>query len=145
MQGESDLISGDAYSVDDLRNMVFNDGGRPIARWLSSCSHKRTMREKPPIWNDFSWTNSKPPPLRNQAAKMLGDMTNPDAARALERGVRLSNDLALRGVIDGLECNWQRAGKAACRELAGATRSGGRCGESSCSRAPSQTRCNPAR
>jgi hypothetical protein len=102
MHNESDLISAEPYSVDELRTMVFEDGG-PLARPLAlALLGRKSYEGKVADLERLLMDDSEAPRLRNEAARLLGEIEEPEAERVLERGTEVRDELALRGVIEGL-------------------------------------------
>ena len=82
--------------------MVFKGHGslaRPLA--LSLLGRKRYPRKAKDL-ERLLMDESEMPRLRNMAAIELGRLGTPAATRVLERGLRVKEDLSLRGVLEGL-------------------------------------------
>jgi hypothetical protein len=102
MRYSNDFISGEPYSTEDLRAMVFEDRGpldRPIALALLG---QRVYEGRAADLERILMDESEAPRLRNHAARVLGDIEDPEAERALERGAEIRDELVVRGVIEGL-------------------------------------------
>lgn len=97
-----DIIDPEAYSVAELRTMVFRGRGvlsRPLAlALLGRKSYPQKVRDLTRLLMD----EDEQPRLRNLAGQLLGRAGTKTAAQALERGLAVKNDLALRGVLQGL-------------------------------------------
>lgn len=97
-----DVIDAGAYSVEELRDAVFKGKGtlsRPLA--LALLGRKSYLRKV----NDLSrllMDEQEEPRLRNMAGRLLGEIRSRAAMQALTRGLEVKNELALRGVLDGL-------------------------------------------
>jgi hypothetical protein len=102
MRQSRDFISGEPYSIEDLRAMVFEDRGpldRPLALTLLG---QRVYEGRIGDLERILMDDSEVPRLRHQAARFLGEIEAPEAERALERGAEIRDELVVRGVIEGL-------------------------------------------
>lgn len=97
-----DIMDAEAYSVAELRNMVFKGRGalsRPLALALLGC------KSYPLKVNDLTrllMDENEQPRLRNMAGQLLGRTGTRPATQALEGALQVKNELALRGVLEGL-------------------------------------------
>ena len=99
---DGDIIDPEAYSVAELRSMVFKGKGilsRPLALSLLG---RKTYPQKVSDLARLLMNEAEPPRLRNMAGQLLGRAGTKAAAQALERGLAVKDDLALRGVLQGL-------------------------------------------
>ena len=97
-----DTMDPEAYSVAELRTMVFKGKGvlsRPLAlALLGRKSYPQKVRDLARLLMN----EDEQPRLRNMAGQLLGRAGTRAATQALERGLAVKNDLALRGVLQGL-------------------------------------------
>lgn len=99
---DDDIIDPEAYSVAELRTMVFKGKGvlsRPLALALLG---RKAYPQKVSDLTRLLMDEEEQPRLRNMAGLLLGRAGTKAASRALERGLEVKNDLALRGVLQGL-------------------------------------------
>ncbi len=97
-----DAIEAEAFSVEALRRMVFKGEGplaTPLALMLLG---RKSYPEKAADLERLLMDEAAPPRIRNIAALELGRLGTPDAVAALERGLAISDDLGLRGVLEAL-------------------------------------------
>jgi hypothetical protein len=98
----SDVIDAAQYSVEELRQAVFEGQGR-LARPLALAL--LTRKDYPEKVNDLQrvlTAEGEQPRLRVIAANALGEMQTPQALRALDRGLQSSDSVTLRGVVKAL-------------------------------------------
>lgn len=101
-QKSSDVINADAFSVEELRDMVF-EGHGPLARPLAlALLARKQYGEKERDFERVLSTDSETPRLRNLAALELGRLGSPEAVAILERSLGVHDELTLRGVLEGL-------------------------------------------
>jgi hypothetical protein len=97
-----DRVDADAYSVDELREAVFEGRGRlsrPLALALLG------QKEYPDKVGDLQRIledETEPPRLRTLAASALGRLHTPASVRALERGLAARDSVTLRAVAKAL-------------------------------------------
>ena len=97
-----DAMHAEAFSVAELRRMVF-EGNGPLATPLAlMLLGRKSYPEKASDLERLLMDEAAPPRIRNSAALELGRLGTPDAVAALERGLALDDDLALRGVLEAL-------------------------------------------
>jgi hypothetical protein len=97
-----DAINAEAFSVAELRRMVF-EGEGPLATPLAlMLLGRKSYPEKATDLERLLMDEAAPPRIRNSAALELGRLGTPDAVAALERGLTLNDDLGLRGVLEAL-------------------------------------------
>jgi hypothetical protein len=98
----ADRIDAEAFSVEELREAVFEGRGRlsrPLALALLACKQYDQKVD------DLSRVLTEPkevPRLRAMAAQALGEMHEPQALRALERGLATEEGVTLRAVAKAL-------------------------------------------
>lgn len=101
--GADDILDAATYSVAELKAMLFKGKGpltRPLAlALLGRKAYPQKIRDLERLLMD----EEEVPRLRAMAGQLLGQSDKPSAARALERGLGVKDDLALRGVLQGLE------------------------------------------
>ena len=98
----SDMIEAGAYSVDELREAVFEGRGRlarPLA--LALLAHKDYPKKVADL-QQILGDESEQPRLRATAAASLGRINTPASVRALERGLQASDSVTLRAVAGAL-------------------------------------------
>lgn len=97
-----DRVDADAYSLDELRETVFEGRGRlgrPLALALLG------QKEYPDKVGDLQRIledETEPPRLRTLAASALGRLSTPASVRALERGLAAHDSVTLRAVAKAL-------------------------------------------
>lgn len=120
----SDVIEADAFSVAELRKMVFEEEG-PLSRPLAlSLLARKTYPQKVRDLERLLMNEDETPRLRNLAGVALGRVGTPAAVKALQRGLDVRENLALRGVMEGLSLAGGEDGPSVVRPLkrrAGAT------------------------
>jgi HEAT repeats len=97
-----DVIDAEAYSVDELREAVFEGRGRlsrPLA--LGLLPHKDYPYKLADLERILT-SEGEVPRLRAMAASALGEMRDPAAVRVLERGLATEDGVTLRGVAKAL-------------------------------------------
>lgn len=103
-----DVIDAEAYSVAELRDMLFRNKG-PLSPPLAlALLGRKTYPRKVADMTRLLMDENAAPRLRVMAGQILGRAGSPAAVRALERGLEVKNELALRGVLEGL----RQAGRA---------------------------------
>jgi HEAT repeats len=99
---KTDVIGSRGLSVAQLRAAVFKGRGpvsRPLAlSLLGSHRYRQQLEDLKQLLLD----EHEDPRLRNMAAILLGRVGTVDAAKILERALAVSNELALRGVLQAL-------------------------------------------
>src|SRR4051794_8515322 len=99
---QTDAIDPDRFSVDELREAALeeHEGGiaRPLALML--LGRKDYPEKVQDLWSLLA-NREQPPRLRYTSARLLGELGTADAVSALERGLTVSDGLALRGVVEG--------------------------------------------
>src|SRR5919204_3487344 len=101
-QHSGDMIEAGAYSVDELREAVFEGRGRvarPLALALLS---RKDYADKVRDLQSILMNEQETPRLRVLAASALGQTQTPAAVRALERGLQARETVTLRGVAKAL-------------------------------------------
>jgi hypothetical protein len=97
-----DAMNAEDFSVAELRRMVF-EGDGPLATPLALLLlGRKTYPEKAKDLERLLTDEGAPPRIRNTAALELGRLGTPEAVAVLERGLKLGDDLALRGVLEAL-------------------------------------------
>jgi hypothetical protein len=97
-----DVIDAEAYSVDELREAVFEGTARlarPLALGLLT---RKNYPDKLADLERILTSEGEVPRLRAMAASALGEMQDPAAVRVLERGLAAENRVTLRGVAKAL-------------------------------------------
>ena len=97
-EGSYDRIDADAYSVDELREAIFEGRGqlsRPLALALLE---RKTYPQKVQDLERLLTNEQEMPRLRAMSAQFLGEMGGSDATRVLERGLDTRQEVALRAV-----------------------------------------------
>jgi hypothetical protein len=113
-----DFIDSEKYSVEELRQMVLEGRGvlsRPLA--LSLLRHKEYPQKVEDL-EALLMDEGEAPRIRNLAAQILGETKSPQAVGALERGIRVQDDVALRGVVRALTVAGRIEAIPALRSLA---------------------------
>lgn len=101
-QHGGDMIEAGAYSVDELREAVFEGRGRverPLA--LALLTRKQYPRKAADL-QKILLAEGEQPRLRAMAATALGEIRSPAALRALERAAESGDDVTLRAVARAL-------------------------------------------
>jgi hypothetical protein len=103
-----DRIDADAYSVEELQEVVFDGGGRlsrPLAlALLGRKDYPGKVRDLERVLTNEQET----PRLRAMAAHALGETGGRPALRALERGLGTQDGVTLRGVAKALAATGTR-------------------------------------
>lgn len=97
-----DMIDASAYSVDELREAVFEGRGRlarPLALALLS---RKNYPGKVADFQKILLNEDEQPRLRAIAASGLGEVQTPASLRALERGLESRENVTLRAVTKAL-------------------------------------------
>ena len=101
-ENPGDVIEATAYSVDELREAVFEGRGRlarPLALGLLS---RKDYPDKAADLQRILTNEGEAPRLRAMAAAALGEVQTPAALEALERGLQTQEVVTLRGVAKAL-------------------------------------------
>lgn len=97
-----DMIEAAAYSVDELREAVFEGHGR-VARPLAlALLARKDYPNKVADLQALLTDEREVPRLRALAASALGEIPTAASVRALERGLQTGENLTLRGVAKAL-------------------------------------------
>src|SRR5918995_5764524 len=97
-----DMIDADAYSVDEIREAIFEGRGqlsRPLALALLG---RKSYPQKVQDLERLLTNEQEVPRLRSMSAQFLGEIGGPDATRVLERGLDTRQGVALRAVTMAL-------------------------------------------
>lgn len=97
-----DMIEAAAYSVDELREAVFEGRGRlsrPLALALLT---RKDYREKVADLQKILADGNEQPRLRALAASGLGEVATPASVRALERGLQSDESVTMRASAKAL-------------------------------------------
>ena len=117
-QHSGDMVEADAYSVDELREAVFEGRGRvsrPLAlALLGRKEYPRKVADLERVLAD----EAEQPRLRALAATELGQIQTRASVRALERGLESRESVTLRGVVKALGNAGGRKHVASLQELA---------------------------
>jgi hypothetical protein len=101
-QHSGDMIEASAYSVDELREAVFEGPGR-IARPLAlALLTRKDYPDKVADLQKVLLDGAEQPRLRALAASALGQIETPASLRALERGLESRDSVTLRAVTKAL-------------------------------------------
>jgi hypothetical protein len=122
----TDIMDSERFSVEELRATIFEEEGslsRPLALSLLG---RKTYPKKVDDLRRLLVNEEEVPRLRNMAAQLLGQVDSPDATRILEQGLGVTDDLALRGVIEALAKSRSEEARSSLEEL---SRRGGSVGE----------------
>src|SRR3982751_4625249 len=101
-QHSGDMIDAGAYSVDELREAVFEGRGRvsrPLALALLS---RKEYPNKVADLQKVLVDEAEQPRVRALAASALGQIQTPASLRALERGLESRENVTLRAVTKAL-------------------------------------------
>jgi hypothetical protein len=97
-----DMIEAGAYSVDELREAVFEGRGR-VARPLAlALLARKDYREKVADLQRILSDEKEQPRLRALAASGLGEVSTPASVRALERGLQSQESVTMRASAKAL-------------------------------------------
>jgi hypothetical protein len=102
MTHSGDMIDARAYSVDELRQTVFEGRGhlsRPLALGLLA---RKTYPKKVADLQQILLDEKEQPRLRSIAASGLAETATPAAQGALEKGLKTQDNVTLRAVAKGL-------------------------------------------
>jgi hypothetical protein len=112
-----DAIGPDRYSLDELRAAALRGEGelsRPLAlALLSRVDYAQKVRDM----TRLLMNDTEIPRLRGMAATALGQVGTRAAVNALQRALAITDDVALRGVLQGLSLSGGEASSAAVRTL----------------------------
>lgn len=101
-QHSGDMIEAGAYSVDELREAVFEGRGR-VARPLAlALLTRKDYPDKVADLQKLLLDEAEQPRLRALAASALGQIQTPASLRALERGLESRETVTVRGVTKAL-------------------------------------------
>ncbi len=107
----------DRYSLEELRAAALRGEGelsRPLAlALLSRVDYAQKVRDMSRLLMDDAET----PRLRGMAATVLGQLGTRSAVNALQRALAVTDDVALRGVLQGLSVAGGEAASTAVRTL----------------------------
>ncbi len=112
-----DSMDPDRYTVEELREAALRGKGelsRPLALSLLG---RKDYRQKTRDMSRLLMKEGETPRLRAMAATILGQSATPAAKRALQRGLEIEDDVALRGVIEGLSMAGGESEREALRVL----------------------------
>lgn len=113
-----DAIGPESFSIAELRAAALRGKGelsRPLAlSLLGRAKYPQKTRDMERLLLDEKET----PRLRAMAAQILGQSGTPAALRALERGLSIGDDVALRGVLHGLSLAGGEKERQAVQSLA---------------------------
>ena len=101
-QDSGDMIEAGAFSVEELREAVFEGRGRvarPLALALLS---RKDYPDKVADLRTVLVDETEQPRLRALAASALGEVVTPASVRALERGLQSRENVTLRAVTKAL-------------------------------------------
>jgi hypothetical protein len=112
-----DAIGPDRYSLDELRAAALRGDGelsRPLAlALLSRVDYAQKVRDM----TRLLMNDTEAPRLRGMAATALGQVGTRAAVNALHRALAITDDIALRGVLQGLSLSGNQASSEAVRTL----------------------------
>jgi HEAT repeats len=117
-QHAGDMIEADAYSVEELREALFEGRGRvarPLALALLS---RKNYPDKVADFKRLLIDEAEQPRLRALAATGLGQISTPASLRALERGLESRDNVTLRAVTKALASVGTRKHVATLESLA---------------------------
>lgn len=101
-QQSGDMIEAAAYSVDELREAVFEGRGR-VARPLAlALLARKDYRNKLADLQTILTDEKEQPRLRALAASALGEIQTPASVRALERGLQSQESVTTRAAAKAL-------------------------------------------
>jgi HEAT repeat protein len=112
-----DVLDADAYSVEELRRAVL-DGVEPPSRPLAlALLGRKDYPQKSTDMKRLLLDEKEVPRYRSMAAQILGQMGTSEAVRALRQAITIDDDVALRGVIAGLQTAGSEDARAALSTL----------------------------
>jgi hypothetical protein len=113
----NDVLDADAYSVEELRRAVL-DGIEPPSRPLAlALLGRKDYPQKSTDMKRLLLDANEVPRYRSMAAQILGQMGTSEAVRVLRQAITVDDDVALRGVITGLETAGNEEARAALSTL----------------------------
>jgi hypothetical protein len=116
-QHSGDMIDANAYSVDELREAVFEGRGRVSRPLALALLTRKDYPNKVADLQKILLDEAEQPRLRALAATGLGQIQTPASLRALERGLESREGVTLRGVAKALANVGGRKHVASLEEL----------------------------
>ena len=114
----NDVLDGDAYSVDQLRRAVFDEVEPPSRPLALALLGRKDYPEKTADMKRLLLDKKEVSRLRGMAAQILGQMGTSEAVGVLRRAINVDDEVALRGVITGLQTAGNEEAQAALGTLA---------------------------